>query len=95
MSNTIKKDFFENLPEDVKNKLKDCKSEEEAMNILKANMIEMPDEMLDDAAGGRYTWQDDWYSHRYQTGDSRNDLPTNKTLAKDFEEGRITGADFF
>ena len=27
--------------------------------------------------------------------DSREDMPSDKELAKDFEEGRITGADFF
>ena len=45
-------EFFKKLPEDVKEKLKNCKSEEEAMDILKDNMIEIPEEELKKVSGG-------------------------------------------
>ena len=45
-------EFFKKLPEDVKEKLKNCKSEEEAMDILKENMIEIPVEELKKVSGG-------------------------------------------
>ena len=45
-------EFFKKLPEDVKEKLKNCKSEEEAMDILKDNMIEIPPEELKKVSGG-------------------------------------------
>jgi hypothetical protein len=45
-------EFFKSLPEDVKEKLKKCKSEEEAMDVLKDNMVEIPPEELKKVAGG-------------------------------------------
>jgi hypothetical protein len=45
-------DFYKSLPEEVKEKLKGCKSEEEAMDILKENMIEIPEDVLKKVAGG-------------------------------------------
>ena len=45
-------DFFKSLPEDVKKRLKNCKSEEEAMDILKENMIEIPAGELKNVSGG-------------------------------------------
>lgn len=45
-------DFFKNIPEEVKEKLKNCKSEEEAMEVLRDNMIEIPPEELKNVAGG-------------------------------------------
>ena len=53
----MKNDFFKSLPEDVKEKLKNCKSEEEAMDILKDNMIEIPEEELKKVSGGG-CWED-------------------------------------
>ena len=53
MNDEIKNsDFFKNLPEEVKEKLLKCKSEEEAMDILKDNMIDIPPEELKKVAGG-------------------------------------------
>ena len=48
----INSDFFKNLPEEVREKLLKCKSEEEAMDILRDNMIEVPAEELKKVAGG-------------------------------------------
>ncbi len=45
-------EFFKSLPEEVKEKLLNCKSEEEAMEIMKDNMIEIPPEELKKVAGG-------------------------------------------
>ena len=45
-------EFFKSLPEEVKEKLKNCKSEEEAMEVLRENMIEIPPEELKNVAGG-------------------------------------------
>ena len=53
MTDDIKNsDFFKNLPEDVKEQLLKCKTEEEAMDILRDNMIEIPSDMLKKVAGG-------------------------------------------
>ncbi len=49
------KEFFRQLPEETKEKLKQCKSEEEAMDVLKGDMIPIPDDVLDDVAGGLYS----------------------------------------
>jgi hypothetical protein len=83
-------EFFKDLPEEVKEKLKNCKSEEEAMDILEDNMIEISPEELKKVAGGKC-----WFCLAGGTGDSRDELPSDKNLPKDLEEGRITGADFF
>ena len=48
----INSDFFKSLPEEVKEKLLKCKSEEEAMDVLKNNMIEIPADELKKVAGG-------------------------------------------
>ena len=47
-------EFFQQLPEETKEKLRHCKSEEEAMEVLKDDMIAIPDEVLDSIAGGEY-----------------------------------------
>ncbi len=48
--------FLAQFPEETKEKLRGCKSEEEAMDILQGDMIPVPDEVLDSVAGGR-AWQ--------------------------------------
>ena len=61
-------EFFKKLPEDVKEKLKNCKSEEEAMDILKENMIEIPVEELKKVSGGN-CWENILCpDHEYPTG---------------------------
>ncbi|MBR4807566.1 MAG: hypothetical protein IKZ65_03645 [Lachnospiraceae bacterium] len=90
MNEFMKTEFCKNLPEDVKEKLKGCTGEEEVMDILKDNMIKLPDDALDEVAGGGC-----YGKCPSKSGDSREDIPSDKELAKDFEEGRITGADFF
>ena len=45
-------EFYKSLPEEVKETLKSCKSEEEAMDILKQDMVSIPDETLKVIAGG-------------------------------------------
>ena len=50
--NLTNSEFYKKLPEDVKEKLKGCKSEEEAMDVLKDNMIEIPEDELKKVAGG-------------------------------------------
>ncbi len=47
-------EFYKNLSEDIKAKLENCRSEEEAMDILKDRLIEVPDDILDKAAGGAW-----------------------------------------
>ena len=60
-------EFFQQLPEETKEKIRNCKSEEEAMEILKGDMIPIPDEALDAVAGGifyggcgSYCDEDEW-----------------------------------
>ena len=36
------KEFFQQLPEETKEKILNCKSEEEAMDVLKGDMIPLP-----------------------------------------------------
>ena len=49
-----RKEFYNSLSEDVKAKLKNCKTEEEMMSVLDAEKIELAPELLDEAsvAGG-------------------------------------------
>ena len=71
MSDFKDSEFYKGLPDDVKEKLENCQSEEEAMDVLKQNMIEVPDEVLDEAAGGGWglfkkckkkkPCEDDWF----------------------------------
>ena len=63
MEEFMKTEFFKNLPEDVKEKLKSCTSEEEAMDILKASSIEIPDDALDEVAGGK-CYKCSWLAER-------------------------------
>ena len=88
----MKNDFFKSLPEDVKEKLKNCKSEEEAMDILMDNTIEIPEEELKNVSGGSNWSRDDCCRHN---GDSREETALDGSMSVDFEGGLITGADFF
>ena len=45
-------EFFQQLPEETKEKIRHCKTEEEAMDVLKGDMIPIPDAALDSVAGG-------------------------------------------
>lgn len=45
-------EFFQQLPEETKEKIRNCKTEEEAMEILKGDMIPIPDDFLEVVAGG-------------------------------------------
>ena len=46
------KEFFHQLPDETKEKILNCKSEEEAMDVLKGDMIPLPDDALDAVADG-------------------------------------------
>lgn len=48
-------EFFQQLPDEVKEKIRHCKTEEEAMDILKQDRIPLPDETMEAMAGG---WED-------------------------------------
>ena len=41
-----------NFRKKTKEKIRNCKTEEEAMDILKQDMIPIPDDVLEDVAGG-------------------------------------------
>ena len=56
-------EFFKQLPEETKEKLRNCKSEEEAMEILKGDMIAIPDDVLDSVAGGEDYWRWDCWGY--------------------------------
>ncbi len=89
----MKNDFFKSLPEDVKKRLKNCKSEEEAMDILRDNMIEIPEEELKKVSGG-FRWES-YHDCCRHNGDSREETTLDGSMSVDFEGGLITGADFF
>lgn len=58
-------EFFQQLPEKTKEKIRNCKSEEEAMEIIKGDMIPIPDEVLAATAGGAcYTVCDSYWRQR-------------------------------
>ena len=94
--NFFSSEFFKKLPEETKEKLMNCKSEEEAMDILKGDMIEIPDEMLDSVAGGDCYEDCNGYNMEdcYYCGDSREKVSFGQ-MSKAFAEGRITGEEFF
>ena len=45
--------FFRQLPDEVKQKLKDCKTEKEAVDVLREEMMQIPDEIVETVAGGK------------------------------------------
>lgn len=47
------KEFYNSLSEDVKAKIKACKSEAEMMSVLDAEKIELDPELLDEVSGGK------------------------------------------
>ncbi len=56
MKATIK-GFYDNLSDDLKEKVKACKTMEEVMELAAKEGIELPDEVVEDISGG---W--DWRS---------------------------------
>ena len=48
-----RKEFYESLSEDVKARLKACKSEEEMMSVLDEEKIELDPGILDEVSGGK------------------------------------------
>ena len=53
-----KNEFFANLPDELKERLKTCKTEEEIKALLKGAQIELPDELLEAVSGGMYLGND-------------------------------------
>ena len=49
------KEFYNSLSEDVKAKIKACKSEAEMMRVLDEEKIELEPELLDEVSGGGMT----------------------------------------
>ena len=47
-----RKEFYNTLSEDVKTKIKACKTEEEMMRVLAEEKIELDPELLDSVSGG-------------------------------------------
>ena len=45
---------YRQLPDEVKEKIRGCKTEEEAMDILKHDMIPLPEDTLEAIAGGGF-----------------------------------------
>ena len=48
-----RKEFYNTLSEDVKAKIKACKTEEEMMRVLAEEKIELDPELLEGISGGR------------------------------------------
>ena len=46
------KEFYNSLREDVKTKIKACKTEEEMLRVLSEEKIELDPELLDEVSGG-------------------------------------------
>ena len=49
-----RKEFYESLSADVKEKIKACKSEQEMLKVLEDEKIELSPDLLDSVAGGQY-----------------------------------------
>ena len=47
-----RKEFYNTLSEDVKTKIKACKTEEEMMRVLEEEKIELDSELLESVSGG-------------------------------------------
>ena len=47
-----RREFYDGLSEDVKAKIKACKSDEEMMGVLDAEKIELDPAVLDEVSGG-------------------------------------------
>ena len=47
-----KKEFYESLSDEVKEKIKACKSEQEMLKVLEDEQIELSPDLLDGVAGG-------------------------------------------
>ena len=47
------KEFYDSLSEDIKERLKACKTEEEMMKVLDEEKIELDPDLLDEASGGK------------------------------------------
>ncbi len=47
-----KKEFYESLSDEVKAKIKACKTEEEMLKVLQDEKIELDPELLDGVSGG-------------------------------------------
>lgn len=50
-----RKEFYESLSDEVKAKIKACRSEEEMLKVLEQEQIELSADMLDAVAGGGHT----------------------------------------
>ena len=48
-----RKEFYNTLSEDVKEKIKACQTEEEMLRVLSEEKIELDPELLDSVSGGR------------------------------------------
>ena len=48
----VEASYMETMEKETKEKLRNCKTEEEAMDVLKGDMIPIPDDVLDEVAGG-------------------------------------------
>ena len=47
-----RKEFYNSLSEDIKAKLRECKTDEEMLKVLSDNKIKLDDELLMGVAGG-------------------------------------------
>ena len=57
------KEMFDGLPDDLKAKVKECRTAEELVSLAKSEGIELTDEQLDAISGG-VQWScsgDDWH----------------------------------
>ena len=52
-----KKEFYESLSDEVKAKIKACKTEEETLKVLQDEKIELDPELLDKVSGGNDNWE--------------------------------------
>ena len=53
------KEFYDSLSEDIKERLKACKTEEEMMKVLDEEKIELDPGLLDEASGGALKFRHD------------------------------------
>ena len=53
-----RKEFYESLSDELKEKIKACRSEEEMRRVLEDAQIDLSSELLDEVSGGAYKKMD-------------------------------------
>ncbi len=62
-----RKEFYNGLSDDVKRKIKACKTEEEMMKVLSDEMIELDPDLLEKVSGGLLLMDCNYVCDKYES----------------------------